>query len=243
MITLSPRASNRSVRWEPMKPAPPVMKTFMLPRSGELISNPGQVTPKGGALDDIQVLRNDRALAVIGHKSLIRRFRPLPPIAGVVLQPAHGRSNSAPVVKSSPSRPVHDFRKRADPSSNDRGRLFERFDQDDAERPETDRRYDERDRMLVVTPKLIGRHAPEEPHVIDPGGRDLEGRRIFTVARDEQVSVRIIPEQGNDVIEPLDLFQPPDEQKIGPRCGASPPTAAPTGSGRAESKAALPSAS
>ena len=95
--------------------------------------------------------------------------------------------------------------------------------------------------MLVVTPKLIGRHAPEEPHVIDPGGRDLEGRRIFTVARDEQVSVRIIPEQGNDVIEPLDLFQPPDEQKIGPRCGAS--SHRRTHRFRSGSKAALPSAS
>src|SRR2546430_1263775 len=100
MNTSSPRSRNASVRCEPKKPAPPVIRTFMIPsprspRRGSLRWRP---TPVPVAPAGLRPRRAPAATRLRRRRPTPPRLRPAIPLPGAVPAPA-GRS--APTIRRS----------------------------------------------------------------------------------------------------------------------------------------------
>ncbi len=68
--------------------------------------------------------------------------------------------------------------------------------------------------MVVQRTESLLRQAPQEMHVIEPLGGAAQLRLVRAVADHEEVRLSKGPEEGEDVLEPLELLQPTDEEEV-----------------------------
>ena len=69
--------------------------------------------------------------------------------------------------------------------------------------------------MLVVGGQIVNVDSSQKPHSGTSQGKLFQRRRMLAIPRDQQIGVRIFPENGNDVVQTFEALQPADEQEIG----------------------------
>ena len=162
-------------------------------------------TARGCTPNDFEILWNDDVFRPAVHVRMIAGLRLPGTMLWIALQTPHRRQQLLSGREQlPPTRLLDDFRKRPKASRNDRRPLAKRFDQDDAKGLEALGRHHQGDRVLIVVAQPVRRDAPEKLDVRHPVGQRAQLLAVRTITGNEQVSIREVPKDGDDIVERLD---------------------------------------
>jgi hypothetical protein len=67
---------------------------------------------------------------------------------------------------------------------------------------------------LIVSPQAFERNAAEEHNSRIPAGQLAKVTLVVALSRDQQVGILVVAKQRNYVVQPFDLLEPADEEKV-----------------------------
>ena len=70
--------------------------------------------------------------------------------------------------------------------------------------------------MAIVSIQLFRSNAPQKFNATDTVRKRPQVHCILTITGDQKIGIRVVLEDGNDVVEALDQFQSTDKEKIRP---------------------------